>query len=281
MIMAMRSSSDAIVALTNAQAINPLKCSVDYTYPAPICGVGKCGLRALFSLLGEMTFNQITTSHEWMRSEKIDNSKLKQLFHNHHPHSTFGSDIIYLRNHHWVSLSTEYYTDDAHRWKVLDHGKVLEILRSMEGDHHSIKDQDLQLIATDKSKILSTSTRNTNQQCTSCIHRDIPCIVSSRPGYLKPTKCDGCTDKNLSCHFAPPLSKDIPLRLSKSCIHCQLAHQTCVMSDSVPEYIRCEKHDHLICYFAPSSQGRRFDIKRSMKNLTEMANEEPILKRKK
>ncbi len=108
---------------------------------------------------------------------------------------------------------------------------------------------------------ISINNDTTCSQCERCRIASIPCVVSSSTGRFKQVKCDGCLNSNAMCYFTPPMIGIPPLKLPKTCIHCQAAHQTCVIGKADLKCLRCTKNN-LVCAFAPCAQGSRADLKR-------------------
>ena len=111
----------------------------------------------------------------------------------------------------------------------------------------------------------------TSSKCERCLISSIPCVVSSSTGRFKQVKCDGCMTSNAMCYFTPPMCGTPPLKLPKTCIHCQAAHQNCVLDKSDLKCLRCTKRN-LVCAFAPCAQGSRADLKSMLTTQPEIKN---------
>jgi len=127
MIQARRASEEAVVALQSAGAITLIKNKISTCYPDEICGVGKCGYRALFNVFGQTKYDAMISN---LPHQDCSVLQLPKLCIN-----MFGKDesgcIFLLRSHHWVALSLERYYDDAFCWKVVCHETALNILKCM------------------------------------------------------------------------------------------------------------------------------------------------------
>jgi hypothetical protein len=127
--------------------------------------------------------------------------------------------------------------------------------------HATENDQKTQEQGTIVERDVAINNDATCSQCERCRIASIPCVVSSSTGRFKQVKCDGCTNSNAMCYFTPPMFGISPLKLPKTCIHCQAAHQTCVLGKADLKCLRCTT-SNLVCAFAPCAQGSRADLKR-------------------
>jgi hypothetical protein len=127
--------------------------------------------------------------------------------------------------------------------------------------HTTKNEQKTQEQGTIVERGVATNNDATRSQCERCRKLSIPCVVSSSTGRFKQVKCDGCTNSNAMCYFTRPMFGTLPLKLPKTCIHCQAAHQTCVLGKADLKCLRCTTNN-LVCAFAPCAQGSRADLKR-------------------
>ena len=67
-IYAGRASEDCILKLQKAGAVSLQKSKPIHMYPLNICGVGKCGLRALFNVSVLNVFVEIIGLNDWILS---------------------------------------------------------------------------------------------------------------------------------------------------------------------------------------------------------------------
>ena len=138
-IYARRASEDCILKLQKAGAVSVQKTKPIHMYPLNICGVGKCGLRALFNVSVLNVFVEIIGSNDWILSTKHAVLKTKQLFDEMKWKFKNGGCIFLLRGHHWVALTDDWYTDDGHRWEVLNYKIAFSILHEMEKELSSLE----------------------------------------------------------------------------------------------------------------------------------------------
>lgn len=102
--------------------------SVSYRYPKDIVGTYNCHWRALYSvILDEKIFSSIYNQFQ----RRLTEPEIREVF------DQFGKKngeerIFHLKGHHWVSLTKEYYTDDAYRYEVIDYEKAVQELSKWE-----------------------------------------------------------------------------------------------------------------------------------------------------
>ena len=100
------------------------------------------------------------------------------------------------------------------------------------------------------------------QQCNRCIYIGISCRVKANRGPFKPfkcNKCSKCTNSGACCVFSLPFLSPPPLKLSRRCVNCQEAHQTCTTIALDRRCSRCFHFD-MKCGYALTSQGVQTDI---------------------
>ena len=239
MIMARRASEDALFKLQNDNLISQKMEQINERYPSKICGVGKCGLRAMYNVLGRTVFQEMFPSDHWMLQDLTSSRKIDSFIVQSRSRLFLESNMYYLCNHHWVCISKSHFIDDAHCWKIQDFAGTMKVLSSME---ENIEDNS-----------------TTQIQCVECIRLQRPCTFLTRLTSSKITKCDVCTRSNLDCVYRPPLVGTSQMIIAKSCIECQKGHQSCVFNSSQTRCSRCLKYGYS-CLFAASRQGCRTDV---------------------
>ena len=99
-----------------------------YCYPVDIVGTYNCHWRALYNvILDEKIFSSI---YKQIQRKLSGPDEIRRAF-DHFP-TKDGGKIFHLKGHHWVSLTKEYYTDDAYRYEVIDYTKAVQELSKWE-----------------------------------------------------------------------------------------------------------------------------------------------------
>ena len=125
-IRARRASTDAVDALVQEGAIRRPQLK-KYMYPADICGVYKCHLRAQHAA-GYKDFK----NGDQLRSVKLQGR-----------HAAGGGDcsnvgnVYLLRNHHWVATTADntQYIDDGKVYAIQDFAAVQHVMAKFEEVH--------------------------------------------------------------------------------------------------------------------------------------------------
>ena len=98
-----------------------------YRYPVDIVGTYNCYWRALYNvILDEKIFSSIYNQFQ----RRLTEPEIREVFDKFN--KKIGGRIFHLKGHHWVSLTKEYYTDDAYRYEVNNYEEAVQELSKWE-----------------------------------------------------------------------------------------------------------------------------------------------------
>ena len=96
-------------------------------YPEEINITYYCAWRALYNVvLKEKQFSLVYNQFQ----RRLTEPEIREVFDQFN--KKIGGRIFHLKGHHWVSLTKEYYTDDAYRYEVNNYEEAVQELSKWE-----------------------------------------------------------------------------------------------------------------------------------------------------